>query len=222
MCLIAIAINTSRDLPLVIAANRDEAYDRPSLRAHRWTDAPHILGGRDVTHGGSWLAVSCEGRFAAVTNIRGAMTKEKSRGLLVRDFVFSGARSRKAGSSAQYAGFNLITGTIGGPAILTSNADNSMTELESGIYALGNDAPSVSTPKLTRAVEAMRSALESPHLVRDLMRFLQSPDAFVKGDRYGTRSSTVIVATRDNISLTEQVPDGETVELRCQASSTAA
>src|SRR4051794_14078766 len=110
MCLIALAINVSRDFPLIIAANRDEFYERPSLRAHHWTDAPGVMGGRDVTAGGSWLAISCAGRFAAVTNLRGAASKARSRGDLVKDFVLSGA---PVSSPALYAGFNLITGEVG-------------------------------------------------------------------------------------------------------------
>ncbi|HEV8657635.1 MAG TPA: NRDE family protein, partial [Thermoanaerobaculia bacterium] len=57
MCLIAIAFRASK-FRLVIAANRDEDHDRPTLAAHFWTDAPNILGGRDALHGGSWLAMT--------------------------------------------------------------------------------------------------------------------------------------------------------------------
>ena len=71
MCLIAIAVRASTRFPLVIAANRDELYDRPTRALHVWDDDPNIAGGRDLRAGGSWLAVTREGRFAAVTNIRG-------------------------------------------------------------------------------------------------------------------------------------------------------
>ena len=214
MCLIVVAINESPEFPLVIAANRDEAYERPSLRAHRWVDAPQVIGGRDVTHGGSWLAISCDGRFAAVTNLRGAMTKEKSRGLLVRDFVLNGA---PVSSPEQYAGFHLLTGEVGGPVTLTSNAIDHSIVWRDGIHALGNDPPGVITPKLTRAERAMRDVLGSKNLAEDLMRFLKTPDAFVSGERYGTRSSTVILASREHVTLIEKTwrPEGETIELSC-------
>src|ERR1700730_1980904 len=128
MCLIVIARNVRSDLPLVIAANRDEDFARPSLRAHRWTDDPRIVGGRDVTHGGSWLAISASGRFASVTNLRGAVTKGRSRGLLVSEFVegvenTEAAASRIIAHGSEYAGFHLVIGEIGGSTLLLSNAD---------------------------------------------------------------------------------------------------
>ena len=225
MCLIALAQNVSPEFPLVIAANRDEEYARPSLRAHRWTDAPQVLGGRDVTHGGSWLAVSCEGRFAAVTNLRGAMTTGRSRGLLVTDYVLG----RGEPADAVYAGFNLITGTIGGSARLASNASHAVLEFREGVHGVSNAGPGIEWPKVTRAVEHVRHVLESltsrDAIVDELMRFLATPgdgdretDIFVKGDRYGTRSSTVVIATREEVLLAERtygqggVPD-EMVEL---------
>jgi uncharacterized protein with NRDE domain len=217
MCLIALAINVSRDFPLIIAANRDEFYERPSLRAHHWTDAPGVMGGRDVTAGGTWLAISCAGRFAAVTNLRGAASKTRSRGHLVKDFVLSGA---PVSSPASYAGFNLITGEVGKAATLISNADHVAIEWREGVYAVGNDPPNVASAKVTRAVEAMRAIVDVPHsretLQHDLMRFLQSADAFVKTDRYGTRASTIVLASREEISLFEQTfPDGGSVALQC-------
>ena len=217
MCLIALAINVSPEFPLIIAANRDEFYARPSLRAHHWADAPGVMGGRDVTAGGSWLAISCSGRFAAVTNLRGAAPKERSRGALVKDFVLSGA---PVSSPASYAGFNLIIGEVGVAATLLSNSDNAAVEWREGVYAVGNDPPRVASAKVTRAVEAMRAIVNAPHtretLRADLMRFLQSADAFVKSEKYGTRASTVVLASRDDITLYEQTfPDGEAIELKC-------
>ena len=83
MCLIAFAHRASERFPFVLAANRDEDYTRATHDAHFWSDAPVILGGRDALHGGSWLAVSRGGRFAAVTNLRGAVPRGRSRGALL-------------------------------------------------------------------------------------------------------------------------------------------
>ncbi|HEY6141705.1 MAG TPA: NRDE family protein [Thermoanaerobaculia bacterium] len=71
MCLIAVAHRVSETFPLVIAANRDEFYERPALPAAPWNEDANVVGGRDLRAGGSWLAVAAGGRFAAVTNIRG-------------------------------------------------------------------------------------------------------------------------------------------------------
>src|ERR1043165_2945120 len=87
MCLIAVAHRLSDDFPLVIAANRDEFYERPALAAAPWKEDARVVGGRDVRAGGSWLAVSQSARFAAVTNIRGEHRDGPSRGLLVSNFV---------------------------------------------------------------------------------------------------------------------------------------
>src|SRR5207247_9928186 len=91
MCLIAIAHRVSKEWPLVIAANRDEQYARPTRAAHAWKENPEVIGGRDLRAGGSWLAVRRGGRFAAVTNVRGVGWEGgeggPSRGLLVSGFV---------------------------------------------------------------------------------------------------------------------------------------
>jgi uncharacterized protein with NRDE domain len=223
MCLIVVALNVHPEFPLVIAANRDEDFQRPSLSAHAWTEDPRILGGRDVTHGGSWLAISTSGRFAAVTNLRGAMTKGRSRGLLVSEFVrgedggapLSVIAANIIAHASEYAGFHLVIGEIGGSTFSLSNADGSITEWSTGIHGLSNAPPGVPWPKVNRAIEEVRAVLKRSasrdDIVRDLLRFLATPgaaaaargatlreeaesDVFVIGNRYGTRSSTVIVA----------------------------
>src|SRR5204863_200004 len=72
MCLIALAHRASEKYPFVLAANRDEDYERDTRVAQVWEDAPEVVGGRDALYGGSWLAIARNGRFAAVTNLRGA------------------------------------------------------------------------------------------------------------------------------------------------------
>ena len=68
MCLILFAYRVTPEAPLIVAANRDEFYDRPAQCAHFWPDVPGLLAGRDQTAGGTWLGISRQGRFAAVTN----------------------------------------------------------------------------------------------------------------------------------------------------------
>ena len=70
MCLIAFATDQHPDYRVVLAANRDEYLDRPSEPARFWSDAPYLLGGRDILAGGSWLGVTTCGKMAAVTNYR--------------------------------------------------------------------------------------------------------------------------------------------------------
>src|SRR5580765_7750818 len=91
MCIILFALNQHSDHPLIMLANRDEYYDRPSLAAAYWEDAPQIYAGRDLVGTGTWLGVTKTGRFAAVTNYRdpAAPTGTLSRGHLVADFLKS-------------------------------------------------------------------------------------------------------------------------------------
>ena len=70
MCLILFAQNAHPDYPLVFAGNRDEFYDRPTVSAAFWDEAPHVLGGRDLKAGGTWLGVTKGGYWATVTNVR--------------------------------------------------------------------------------------------------------------------------------------------------------
>ena len=60
------------EFPLVVAANRDEFHARPAAPAAFWEDQPRILAGRDLEARGTWMGVSRAGKFAAVTNYRGA------------------------------------------------------------------------------------------------------------------------------------------------------
>jgi len=220
MCLIALANNAHPDLPLVLAANRDEDYDRPTLAAGFWNDAPNVVGGRDARHRGSWLAVTREGRVAAVTNVRGGeKTDGRSRGLLVSDYVKSivdpvtYARNVTA-HAGDYAGFHLVAGVIGGAFV---HAGSEVRTIAPGsIFAISNGPVDAKWEKVAQAEKVIGELLDltsDPSLITlSLLQFLgtpsDSPDiegqVFVKGDRYGTRSSTVIVATADEILFTER------------------
>ncbi|HEU0079343.1 MAG TPA: NRDE family protein, partial [Longimicrobiaceae bacterium] len=68
MCLILLAHDAHPRYRLVVAANRDEFYERPTAPAAWWPDAPGVLAGRDLRGGGTWLGITRGGRFAAVTN----------------------------------------------------------------------------------------------------------------------------------------------------------
>jgi uncharacterized protein with NRDE domain len=208
MCLIAL-VHGPR---FVLAANRDEDYERATKPAHLWEDAPDVVGGRDALHGGSWLAVSRRGRFAAVTNLRGAVQRSRSRGLLVSAFVKSDESpetfaANVAREAEHYAGFHLIVGEFGKTMVYVA-ADEQPHVLEPGIYAFSNAPLGEHWPKVSLAIAKMQ---EDPG-VSDLLRFLNTPrntgrveeEVFIAGDRYGTRASTVVIATMDEIFFVEQ------------------
>ncbi len=90
MCLILFAHRAAPEYALVLAANRDEFFARPTGPAEYWTDAPHVLAGRDLEKGGTWMGVTRDGRWAAVTNFRDGTRPEtgsRSRGELVARYL---------------------------------------------------------------------------------------------------------------------------------------
>jgi uncharacterized protein with NRDE domain len=218
MCLIGIAHRASLRYPLVIAANRDEDYQRPTHDAHVWADAADVVGGKDALYGGSWLAVRRGGRFAAVTNLRGAERKTKSRGFLVRDFVTGAmtpaAYAESIAAEAQdYAGFHLLAGDVDGSLMYI--APDGQVPLDVGVHAFSNAPRGEHWPKVDVAVDGVRAAMElddTEAVIEQLLQFLAtvrgtgSPqsEVFIRGDRYGTRSSTVVVATQTEILFAEQ------------------
>ena len=226
MCLIAIAVHASERWPIVIAANRDEFYDRPTRPLCVWDDDANIAGGRDLSAGGSWLAVTRDGRFAAVTNIRGIddAPNPRSRGALVGDFVRSNIPPLAYTQSIrpeEYAGFHLITGDRQTVAHVASDAPARL--LDDSIFAVSNAPAAIDWPKIVIAREAMTRALDGD-LINDLMRFLTTPrggpieeEVFVALPErgYGTRSSTVVVMTDSEIVMKEMShPSGEEVTVR--------
>src|SRR5574341_765721 len=113
MCLIVLGWRVRADLPLIVAANRDEFHARPAAPAAFWDDHPEILAGRDLEARGTWMGVSRSGRFAAVTNFRGGQEPRaiESRGALVSRFLVNGAAPAayvKGLKADLYSGFNLL------------------------------------------------------------------------------------------------------------------
>jgi uncharacterized protein with NRDE domain len=165
--------------------------------------------------GGAWLAISRRGRFAAVTNLRGAVSRGRSRGALVRDFVTGDAAPHAyvAGiDPSQYAGFHLFAGEVGGEL---AHLSESASSLDAGIHGVSNAPHGERWPKVDLAVDAVRAALaldDVEAIVDELLRFLATPrgrgrieeEVFIAGDRYGTRASTVVVATPETIVFAEQ------------------
>lgn len=170
MCLILVAWRAHPDYPLVVAANRDEFFARASAQAGFWTEAPDIFAGRDLEAGGTWLGISRQQRFAALTNFRdglGARPDSPSRGALVADFL-SGSMDPKTYSSAlqaranDYNGFNLLF-SDGHELGYLSNRHPQAPDihwLSPGIYGLSNHLLDTPWPKLTTAKRAFSEALQ--------------------------------------------------------------
>lgn len=167
MCLIALALDAHPSYRLVIAANRDEFYARPTAPAAWWADAPDVLAGRDLREGGTWMGVTRAGRVAAVTNYRDPALAQQadapSRGALVADFLRGSADAETyaddlAGRAAAYNGFNLLVGD-GGGLFYVSNRTEGVRRLEPGVYGLSNALLDTPWPKVVRARRAMEEAV---------------------------------------------------------------
>ena len=90
MCLIVLSYKMSDRYPLILAANRDEFYERPSAPVSLWDDAMGVIAGRDLQRGGTWLGIKKTGSIAMLTNYRERPPfgrNAPSRGWLVRDFL---------------------------------------------------------------------------------------------------------------------------------------
>jgi len=156
MCLLLIAIDATPGVPLLLLGNRDEFHARATANAQVWADDPHVVGGRDLVAGGSWMALRDDGRFAAVTNLRTGIpaTAPKSRGWLVRDFVVGDEPQdiyleRLRRSAGEYGPFNLVVGDRGGVSALGS-ADAKVRRLDAGVHVISNGQIGVHWPKTER------------------------------------------------------------------------
>ncbi len=170
MCLIVFAWQVIPGMPLIAAANRDEFYDRPSAAAAWWNDHPQIYAGRDLQGGGTWIGITREGRFAAITNIRapGEMrTDAPSRGQLVADYLRGDMSceayvAQIAAHAQAYNGFNLLVGDVERLIWYSNRGDGNPRNsklLPSGIYGLSNDSLDTPWPKVVRTKAQFASLL---------------------------------------------------------------
>lgn len=227
MCLIVFEISEDPARGLLLAANRDEFYDRPTLAAAAWEDAPEIFAGRDLVGGGTWLGISGSGRFAAVTNYRDPKAPKgtRTRGKLVSGFLSSGVSTGDyldtiASAAEKFSGFNLIVGSAGPDGIEAayfSNREGRIRNLEPGVYGLSNHLLDTPWPKVRRAKEMFSAAAaDDDNALFELLsdRTLASDDElpdtgiglererllspiFIETPIYGTRCSTVVRLNAD-------------------------
>ncbi|HXH01972.1 MAG TPA: NRDE family protein [Candidatus Competibacteraceae bacterium] len=226
MCLILFAWRTHPEYPLVLAANRDEFYARPTAPMDFWGEAPHLLAGRDLREGGTWFGVTRDGRMAAVTNYRDpsqVRSGAPSRGRLVSDYLLGehGAedylRHLQEQASA-YNGFNLLLGE-GGALHYYSNHGTEPRRLAPGVYGLSNHLLDTPWPKVRRGKEALAAWLDAAIPDPEALLALLADDTlaadaelprtgvslewerrlspiFIRSADYGTRSSTVLLRDR--------------------------
>jgi uncharacterized protein with NRDE domain len=228
MCLIVFAYKAHPKYKFIFAANRDEFYDRSTEQADYWKDHPELLAGKDIQAGGTWMGITKQGRFAAVTNYRDLKNiKENalSRGMLTLDFLNDNISAEKyyeniKPSLQDYNGFNLILGSIN-ELFYFSTHNNGIKKLEPGIYGLSNAVLNTDWPKVKKSKDVLSVLLKNDEVHPwELLSILNDtrpakeedlPDTgvgmewekilssiFIQSPKYGTRSSTAVVVDVEN------------------------
>jgi uncharacterized protein with NRDE domain len=233
MCLILVGWHAHDRYACVIAANRDEFFARPASAAHWWRDEPLILAGRDAQGGGTWLGITRQGRWAALTNYRqpGAQRGDApSRGEIVTNLLRTGG-GIEAGletlraNGARYNGFNVLFSDRSRLAVYESTSGRG-EELRAGIYGLSNHLLDTPWPKVQQAKSRLSEGLARLPDTSRLLALLRDSapaddtglprtglslpwermlsSAFIRAPGYGTRCSTIITITHDgDVRFTE-------------------
>ena len=224
MCLIVFSYQENKESTkafpgaLILAANRDEYYERPTKSMH-WWEPEKILAGKDLQAGGTWLAVSDDGRFAAITNYKELVNGKvdlKTRGELVSNYITSKGLSSldylENIKGINYAGFNLLLGDKEGIHYF-SNRTEEIDKLEPGIHAVGNLLLNSQTKKSIKVKNQFKELLQTNPDEDALLEFMKDdsgdlsdfnmagfketeheeiPYRFIKSNYYGTRNTTII------------------------------
>lgn len=195
--------------PLVIAANRDEYFERPAEGPALWeTAGGWIVAPRDIRAGGTWLGLNARRMVAAVTNRRCAAPdpERRSRGLLVLDALGSECAAEAADALEDlpidsYNPFNLLVADARSAHLVSYEGKAQRIDLEAGVHVIGNFHPlehrSDKLDRVRRAAERAGSSSASA-VLDELAEVCRSHDgedadaACVHAGPYGTRSSTLL------------------------------
>ncbi len=218
MCTLILLDRVVPQIPVIVAANRDEYFARPAAPPTRFeaiSGRPAFVAPHDLEAGGTWMGVNEHGVFVGLTNrpVDVKPTGLRSRGLLVVD-VLAAASAERAGAeferqrNERYAPFNLLA-TDGRGAWLarqTAEGVRDRQALEPGIHVVCNrdpaDPSSTKVARLRARLAEMDLGARPEALVADLFRVLGGhPDPSnsfenpcVHSASYGTRSSSVLLA----------------------------
>lgn len=227
MCLVLFGYKISMEYPLVLAANRDEFFHRPTKPMDYWENQPGLLAGKDLEQGGTWFGVNKKnGRIAALTNYRDPAainTRAPSRGELIPKFLDSQTTVNSfqrfvVKDAGRYNGYNLIFGSMN-RLFCFCNVTGRLEKIEPGIHGLSNRFLNSAWPKVEKGKKQLKRIMETGISESGLFQMLSddrpSPDStlpdtgiglewerllsalFIKSATYGTRSSTVLLVNRN-------------------------
>lgn len=185
MCLILFSYKAHPEYKLIVAANRDEAYDRETAPLSFWEDAPEVLAGRDLEKMGTWMGVTTSGKFAALTNYRDpneTSVGKRTRGELVADFLKGTVDTKSyllelANRRQEYPGYNLLAGDLD-ELYYFSNRGGPLQKVEAGIHGVSNHLLNTDWPKVERGKAGLASIISEnqPDLVNRLFTHLKNAD----------------------------------------------
>lgn len=210
MCLIIFQKNNHPNYKLIVAANRDEFYERPTASADFWQDHPEVLAGRDLSKGGTWLGLTKSGQFAAVTNIRkpgmdGA--DKKSRGALVSNYLTGDIPAEQYLQSLEaekddYSGFNLLVGDQNNLFYL-NNDGISPESVPDDTHGLSNHHLNTPWPKVVKGRSRLEDYLQSAESI-DVGRPLRHPGRFRRGGGQPARYRPARITRKETLLTIHQ------------------
>jgi uncharacterized protein with NRDE domain len=158
MCLLVLAWEAHPHYRLVVAANRDEFHERPTVPMAKWPAPDDIIGGRDLRAGGTWLAMDRSRRFGVITNFRELQRPSPnvpSRGNLIPSYLRGELGPEQYLAELEprardYSGFNLLLADGESLWYASNRAERFAQPLPPGIYGLSNELLDTPWPKLRR------------------------------------------------------------------------
>ncbi len=223
MCLIVFAYKQHPEYNLILVANRDEQYTRPTESLHHWDSPAGIIAGRDSLRGGTWLGIARNGHFSAITNHRNGLRRSSSthsRGLLTTNFLSSSISAQNYAESINqtnvpYDGFNLMVADSSG-LFYVSDDSRHYLQLQPGIHGLSNARLNTDWPKTRQQKQQLEEHIRTGHpdsqaLIRMMGNPLRYPDellpdthvgidieralssSFIQLAHYGTRATTLVM-----------------------------
>jgi uncharacterized protein with NRDE domain len=172
MCILFIAVKQHPQYPLIIAANRDEFFNRPTRFSEFWSEYPDLLAGKDIEAGGTWMGVNKKGYIAALTNIRDPKRNQAdaiTRGKLPFDYLTSEKTDDETiqqltETRNQFNGYNLLFGTWQDLKVYNNHLDQ-VRHLSDGVYGLSNADLNSNWPKINLGVRALESYCQQSQIL---------------------------------------------------------
>ncbi len=169
MCVLFFAIKQHPKYPVIICANRDEFHQRPTQAMHWWSEnnkQDAILAGKDLQAGGSWLGLTKQGRFSALTNFRQPQDfdeHKKSRGCLVVNALAKPdvqLTTELKESSNHYNGFTLVYGQLN-HLMCFDSVSQKQCVLNEGFHSMSNGALHDIWPKMSLGLAQLSNTISS-------------------------------------------------------------